>query len=237
MRSSSNPQNLEALDSMMQFKFQAPGLMGGDKNQARALADTITRLNPSEGYLSRAKLAELEKNPAEVEGDYLKAVEAGPRNYGALTALAKFYSHAPPAKYELAVKNAQQAVEIDPLRVEAYWILARLFALQERWNDLDSLLGAAEEKVPDDLRPYYEAANAQLETGKDLPRAEKYAKKYLAQESEGDGPGAADAHRLLGLVSEKQGRVAEARAELETALRLRPNFKAAKEDLARINKR
>jgi len=56
--------NLDALDSMMQFKFQAPGLMGGSKDEARALADKITLLNPSEGYLAHAELAELEKNPA-----------------------------------------------------------------------------------------------------------------------------------------------------------------------------
>jgi hypothetical protein len=28
--------NLDALDSLMQFKFQAPGLMGGNKDEARA---------------------------------------------------------------------------------------------------------------------------------------------------------------------------------------------------------
>ena len=36
--------------------------MGGDKDEARALAEKITVLNPSEGYLAHAELAELEKN-------------------------------------------------------------------------------------------------------------------------------------------------------------------------------
>jgi len=34
---------------------------------------------------------------------------------------------------------------------------------------------------------------------------------------------------------EKEGRKAEARGELQTALRARPNFKVAKEDLKRLS--
>jgi tetratricopeptide (TPR) repeat protein len=229
--------NLEALDSMMQFKFQAPGLLGGDKDQARTLAEEIARLNPSDGYLAHAELAELEKNSVEVEAYYLKAVEADPKNYRALTSLAEFDSHSPHAKYDLAIKHAQQALQLDPSRVGAYWILARIFALQERWSDLDPILVASERNVPDDLRPLYEAAHALLEIGKDLPRAEGYVKKYFSQEPEGGEPDTAEAHRLSALVFEKQGRNAEARAEIQTALQLRPNFRAAKDDLKRMDGR
>jgi len=225
--------NLDALDSLMQFKFQAPGLMGGNKDEARALAEKITHLNASEGYLAHAKLAELEKNPAQVEAYFLKAVQANPNNYGALTAVAKFYSQPPHAKYDEAMKDAQRALLLDPKQIGAYWILARVFALQERWGDLEQSLAIAEKNVPDDLRPFYEAAQALLEVGKEFPRAEAYAKKYLSQEPEGEEPDNAEGHRLLGLLFEREGRSAEARAEIQTALRLRPKFKAAKDDLRR----
>ena len=33
-----DPKNVDALDSMMQFKFQAPRLLGGDKNEANSLS-------------------------------------------------------------------------------------------------------------------------------------------------------------------------------------------------------
>lgn len=229
-----DPRNLDALYSMMQFKFQAPGLMGGNKDEARALADKITTLDPSEGYLAHASLAELEKNPAQVEAYYLKAVQANPRNYGALTTLAAFYSQPDHQKNGEATKHAQDALRLDPHRVGEHWILARVFVLQERWGDLEQILTTSEKDVPDDLRPFFEAARALLEIGKDFPRAEGYAKKYLSQESEGEEPDAAAAHRLLGLVFEKEGRTAEARAEIQTALQLRPNYKAAKDDLKRL---
>ena len=225
--------NLDALDSLMQFKFRAPGLMGGDKDEARALAEKIALLNASEGYLAHAKLAELEKNPTQVEAYFLKAVQANPKNYSALAAAARFYSQSPHAKYDEATKHAQSAVLLDPKQIGAHWILARVFALQERWGDLEQILATAGKNVPDDLRPYYEAAQALLEVGKEFPRAEVYARKYLSQEPEGGEPDNAEAHRLLGLLFEREGRNAEARAEIQTALRLRPNFKAAKDDLKR----
>jgi tetratricopeptide (TPR) repeat protein len=226
--------NMDALDSMMLFKYQAPGIMGGNKDEARALAEKITLLNASEGYLARAELAELEKNPAQMEAFYLKAVQANPKNYGAHTALAKFYCQSAHAKYDQATKHAQYALQLDPQQIEAYWILARIFALQQRWSDLEQALANSEKNVPDDLRPYYEAAQGLLEIGKEFPRAEGYAKKYLSQEPEGEEPDVADAHRLLGLVFEKEGRKTEARSEIQTALRLRHNFKAAKDDLKRL---
>jgi tetratricopeptide (TPR) repeat protein len=84
------------------------------------------------------------------------------------------------------------------------------------------------------LRPFYEAAQALLETGKEFPKAEGYARNYLSQEPEGDEPDNAEAHRLLGLVFEKEDRKGEALAEIQTALQFRPNFKAAKDDLKRL---
>ncbi|MGD1104979.1 MAG: tetratricopeptide repeat protein, partial [Terriglobia bacterium] len=203
--------------------------------EARALAEKITLLNASEGYLAHAKLAELEKNPAQVEAYFLKAVQANPKNYGALTALAKFYSQPPHAKYDEATKHAQYALQLDPMQIGAHWILARVFALQERWGDLEPILATSEKNVPDDLCPFYEAAQALLEIGKEFPRADGFAKKYLSQEPEGEEPDNAEAHRLLGLLFEREGRNAEARAEIQTALRLRPNFKAAKDDLKRLD--
>jgi len=229
-----NPTNLDALDSMMQFKFQAPGLMGGSKDEARALAEKITLLNASEGYLAHAEIAEMEKNPAQVEAYFLKAVQANPKNYRARMALARFYSQPSQAKYDEASKLAQDAMQLDPKQIGAHWILARVFALQERWGDLEETLATSEINVPDDLRPFYEAAQALWEIGKELPRAEGYARKYLAQEPEGEEPDNAEAHRLLGLVFEKEGRKGEARAEIQTALQFRPNFKAAKDDLKRL---
>jgi tetratricopeptide (TPR) repeat protein len=226
--------NLDALDALMQYSFQAPGIMGGDKGKARAIADKLVQLSPVRGYLAQAELAREAKDFAKVEEYFFKAVEADPKNYEAQTALAGFYTQPSHRNTEGAEKHAREAVQLDPLRAKGYSILAKVLALEQRWGELEAVLSASEKNVPDDLDPYFEAANALLDSGVDLKRGETYGRKYLAQQPEGEEPDAAHAHWLLGLILQKQGRIAEAVSELETAVRMNPRFKAAREVLKKI---
>jgi tetratricopeptide (TPR) repeat protein len=114
--------------------------------------------------------------------------------------------------------------------------LAIVYATGERWQDLDAAMARAEKNVPDDFGALYQAGKALLLSGKDLPRAERYFRKYLTMEPEGGEPHHAAAHWRLGLVLEKEGNKPEAIAEMEEALRAQPDFKEAKEDLKRLKK-
>ncbi len=213
-----DPKNLDALDALMQYSFQAPGIMGGDKGRARAIAAEMVQLNPVRGYLAQAELAREEKNFPKIEECFLKAVKADPKNYEAQSALAAFYTQAPYRKTECAEKHALETVRLDPSRAKGYSILAKVFALEQRWGELQALLSTSEKNVPDDPAPYFEAADALLESGVELERGKTYLHKYLAQEPEAEEPDAAHAHWLLGLILEKQGRSAEAVSELENGL-------------------
>ena len=73
-----------------------------------------------------------------------------------------------------------------------------------------------------------------LQQGSDLQTAEAYVRKYLAQPPEPGWPPLAGAHWTLGLICEKRGDRTQARAEMETALRLKPDFEPAKRDLKRL---
>jgi tetratricopeptide (TPR) repeat protein len=229
-----DPKNLDALDALMQYSFQAPLVMGGGKEKARAIAEKLVQLSPVRGYLAQAELAKEAKDFAKVEECFLKAVQADPKNYEAQTALARFYTQPSHRKTECAGKHAREAVQLDPARAMGYSLLAKVLALERSWTELDTVLSSSEKTVPDDLAPYFEAANVLLESGADLKRGEAYLRKYLAQEPEGEEPDEAHAHWLLGLILEKQGRSAEAVSELVTAVQMNPRFKAAKEDLERV---
>ena len=229
-----DPKSLDALDALMQYSFQAPLVMGGGKEKARAIAEKLVQLSPVRGYLAQAELAKEAKDFAKVEECFLKAVQADPKNYEAQTALARFYTQPSHRKTECAGKHAREAVQLDPARAMGYSLLAKVLALERSWTELDTVLSSSEKTVPDDLAPYFEAANVLLESGADLKRGEAYLRKYLAQEPEGEEPDEAHAHWLLGLILEKQGRSAEAVSELVTAVQMNPRFKAAKEDLERV---
>jgi len=231
-----DPNNLDALDALMQYSFQAPFLMGGSKEKARAIAEKLVQLSPVRGYLAQAELAQEAKDSAKAEENLLKAVQVDPKNYEAQTALAAFYTQPPHRNTGLAERHAREAVQLDPARTKGYSILATGLALDRRWSELEELLSASENTVPDDLSPYFEAANVLLQSGVELKRGEAFLRKYLAQEPEGGEPDAAHAHRLLGLILDKEGRTAAAVSELETAVQLDPRFAAAKQDLDRLQR-
>lgn len=229
-----DPQNIDALWAQMEFYLQAPRIVGGDKKKARVNADRIFAINPSRGNLAYARVVLKENPQAAVESYYVNAVQADPRSYSARIRLADFYASDREKKHDLAEKEAREALKLNPGRAGGYNFLAALFALQERWSDLDAILAQSEKNVPDNFNPFYQAGRILLGTGKDLPRAERYFRKYLMQEPEAGAPSHAATHWRLGLVYEKMGRKAEAIAELQTAVRLDPKFEPAQKDLKRL---
>jgi tetratricopeptide (TPR) repeat protein len=229
-----DPKHVEARMGLIQFHLQAPGIVGGDKARARTLADEVMRLDPVRGYFAQARIAIAEKQTGRLEELYRKAVEADPRSYIAHTSLANFYAGDAQKKYELAEKHAREALKLDPDRIGAYSMLAALAAYREQWAELDGVIAQAEKAIPDNLLPYYRAGNVLLGSGKDLARAERYFRKYLAMEPEPGAPQNAHAWWRLGLVLEKQGRKPEAVAALQNAVRLKPDLDEAKKDLKRL---
>lgn len=226
--------HLGAREGLMLFYLKAPGILGGDKKKAHQMADEIASLDPVRGYFARLRLAREEKQTVDVEDIYKKALAADPRSYLAHMALAEFYASDAQKKYDISEQLAKKAMEIEPGRVRAYVLLAAIYSLQDRWQDLDAILLRAEKNVGDNLAPYYNSGRILLTSNKDFSRAERYFRKYLTQEPELGSPDHAAAHWRLGLVLEKQGRKPDAIAEIETALRLRPDFDQAKKDLKRL---
>jgi len=228
--------NTDGLYAQMQFLWRAPGMLGGDQAKAREIAQRITRIDASRGYLVQADLASLERQRDRLDGLYRKAVEANRRNYTALLALANFSASRPSPDADLVEKLAREAMALAPDRVGAYTILVRLYARQQRVPDLEAILADAARVVADNPTPFFVAATTLLAAGKELPRAESYLRKYLAQEREGNATSHGVARWRLGLVLEKEGRLKEAVTELETAVRLEPKRDDIRKDLERLKR-
>ena len=75
-----------------------------------------------------------------------------------------------------------------------------------------------------------------MDVGQDFRRAEKFLRHYMEQDVEGRQPTHAEARWLLATLYEKEGRRDEAVRELQTALKLQPDFEAAKKDLKRLSR-
>ncbi len=229
------PSNLDARWGLLQYYWLAPAIVGGDKSKARSMAVEIGKLNAAQGYVAQAVLASDEKRIADVESSYRKAIELDPKNYDARISLAQFYAGDDQKKLDEAEGQFRAAVKINPGRIEGYVGLARIYSERSQWALLDQLASESEHAIPDNFQPLYEAAVVLLNTGKDLPRAERYLRKYMGQEAEGNAAPLPEAHWRMSQVLEKLGRKPEAIAELNTAVRMNPYFEPAKKDLKRLH--
>jgi len=201
-----DPADLQALRDLMEFYLLAPGVAGGDKRKARETADAISRIDACAGFGAHARLAEFRSDWKHAAEFLRKAVESDPRSYRARIALAAFYLSAAHENLEEAEQQAKAAVQIDAGQVAAYAVLARSSARRGRWSDLDAVLSDAERRVPDDLAPYYRAAEELLRAKQDPARAERYVLRYMRIEPEGNQPTRADGQRLLALLRSAEKR-------------------------------
>jgi cytochrome c-type biogenesis protein CcmH/NrfG len=230
-----DPNHIDTLLVQMMYAWKAPSVAGGDRDEAWRIAAHIGQVSPAWGYLARARLAQDEGNDKAVEAELQKAVAADPSFYRARLALARFYCcTAQNKRYDLAEKIASDAIAMDPSNVGGWEILARVYAAQRRGSELSTALARAESAVPDDLTPYYAAANVLFDNGQDFPHAEQYLQRYLGQEAEGREPSQATACWLLAELYEHEGRRSDAVRELRAVIHLDPGFEAARRDLNRL---
>lgn len=229
-----NPKNIDALETLLDYHLEAPGMVGGDKSKVPEIADKIAALDAVRGNFAKAAVAAKNKHYDQQETLLLQAAAADPQSYPALVGAASLYLKDRWLNYAKAAGYARKAVAVDASRVRAYAILAQAYAAGEQWAELEQTLAAADKEVPDDFSPYFAAGNALLLSGKQPARAETYFRKYLTQEPEGEAPSLAAAHWRLGVSLEQQGRKQEAIQEIQTALKMNPRLKDAKKDLQRL---
>ena len=85
-----DPNNKDALSDLFDYYLNAPGILGGSIEKAAGIADRDVIINPPEGYLQKAKLAEKAKDIKAAESFYRQAVKVAPRPTGYQIALAQF---------------------------------------------------------------------------------------------------------------------------------------------------
>lgn len=228
-----DPKHVRSRMGLIVFHCNAPGIAGGDKKKAKALCDEIAAIDPVQGWLARAKMADELKDTTAVEGYFLKAVEAG-NDYESRISLASWLLAPQRLKYTEAEKLALEAEKIDPQRSGAYTVLVVVYESQKRTGDVDAVLRRAEQSIPWSRVPHYQAARLTLIDGGDYVRAEERMRYYMTAEPEPGQPTLAHARWRLGLILEKQGRKQEAITELQEALKLKPDLNEAKKDLKRL---
>jgi len=171
------------------------------------MSEQLERIDPVWGNLAQARLAQDEAEDGRIEKALVRAVQANPSFYRARIELATFYCcFARSKKFDLAVREAMAARAVDAGQSGAYDVMARVYASEQRWSELDAILAESEKNVSDDLSPYYQAARVLISRNSDLARADRYLRKHLSQEPEGRQPTVADGRKLLASIMDRHAR-------------------------------
>ncbi len=87
------PRSWEARTDLAEFYLEAPGIVGGGEDKARAQADALLPLNPGMAHWVRARIAQKNKDTAVAEQEYRAAIEVSNGGARAWVNLAGFYRH------------------------------------------------------------------------------------------------------------------------------------------------
>jgi tetratricopeptide (TPR) repeat protein len=89
-----DPSNVAARTDLAEFYLEAPGIVGGGQDKARAQAETVAKLNPAKAHWIQGRIAEKNKDVATAEKEYRAAIEASHGGANAWLNLALFYRKA-----------------------------------------------------------------------------------------------------------------------------------------------
>jgi tetratricopeptide (TPR) repeat protein len=88
-----SPNSWEARTDLAEFYLEAPGIVGGGKDKARAQVELLAPLNPAMAHWLKARIAEKNKDNPTAEQEYRAAIDASQGGVRAWLNLAGFYRH------------------------------------------------------------------------------------------------------------------------------------------------
>jgi tetratricopeptide (TPR) repeat protein len=87
------PDNWEARTDLAEFYLEAPGIVGGGEDKARAQADILMKTNPGMAHWVQARIAQKYHDTATAEKEYRAEIEASGSGARGWVNLAGFYRH------------------------------------------------------------------------------------------------------------------------------------------------
>jgi tetratricopeptide (TPR) repeat protein len=88
-----DPKNPDALSDLFDYYLEAPGFLGGGYDKAMTIAERTAKIDPSQGYFEKAKLAQKHKEFRSAEEHLREAIEIAPHEVGHLLALGRFLAN------------------------------------------------------------------------------------------------------------------------------------------------
>jgi tetratricopeptide (TPR) repeat protein len=171
-----DPDGIEARVDLVQYYLQAPGIVGGSVEKARAMQREIARRDPLQGHYAAAQIATDRKDWATAEREYRAATTVHPDSAPAWLNLAGFYVER--ERWADGAATYEQWLTKRPDDPLALYALGRIAAvgghgLARGQQALERYLALAPTPTP--TRQYPSTANARARLGQVLARQGKGA--------------------------------------------------------------
>jgi tetratricopeptide (TPR) repeat protein len=140
-------------------------------------------------------------------------------------------------KYDAALTAYNESARLNP-RPMIYVRISLVHQQRKEWENAFAALARALAFDPNHPLALYQVGRTAALSGQQLDRGEKSLRTYIAMpvREELENPSLAAAHFRLGNILEKKGNPPAAREEYETALRIDPKQKLAREALTKMKK-
>lgn len=122
--------NVDALEALQNFHFEAPGIVGGNKAETRKMADRIKQLDEARGAIAWARCYEHDKDYRNGAAQYALARKLAPDNTVYLAGHAAFLSRQ--RQHEESDKLFDAAFERDPENPQLWVIAAKAWIEAKR---------------------------------------------------------------------------------------------------------
>jgi predicted Zn-dependent protease len=132
------------------------------------------------------------------------------------------------------IRAHEKLVAEFPDSTTSWFALLNVQLARRQWANAWAIADKLERLKPDLVIVRYAIGRAAAESGEQLDRGETALKAYLQHKPLPNEPSLAATHWRLGMIAEHRGDVAAARQSYEAATAVDPNFKQAKEALARL---
>jgi len=140
-------------------------------------------------------------------------------------------------KYDAALSSYQESARLHP-RPMIHVRISLAYQEKKDWTQAFAALDRAQALDPNFAFALYQVGRTAALSGLELDRGEQCLRTYIAMPVREDleNPSIAAAHFRLGNILEKRGNTAGARNEYETALKIDPKQKLAREALAKMKR-
>jgi tetratricopeptide (TPR) repeat protein len=133
-----------------------------------------------------------------------------------------------------AERIVQEALSKHPDEPRLRISLGLLYQSQERWDAAFEIYEAMLATDPNAWNALYQIGRTAALSGKRLDRGAAALQRYLGHTPDSESPPLANAHYRLGMILEKQGNKAAARAEYQAAIKLDPKLDDARDALKKL---